>query len=601
MPRSDGGSNGSRNAEPTRRAAGRLLADITASLSRPEWLTVAVATVLGAVLRAVHQVDRAFVFDEIGTLDLLDQSYRSILTEWAPTQTQHYFLLLEKVMFELGGGSSLSLLAVPALAGILTVPATALLGGLLGAARAGVAASVLVALNPYLIQRSLIIRAYGLQIFLVIVLLCAFALWWKAPSISRGCVCALLAFFAILSHPNSFYVFLALALCCVWPFQKALLAESGSWSRRIRVALGPWWSIIVPMLGAAALTLVAYTPVFRSDQQPSWTQAVASDRIGAVSSHPVGISHVEHVWPSYFGSGYLGWPPAILLILGVGLAVRRRHQLQSLVAFLIVLLFVVSARGIDTLSPSDYTRWMSYTLPLLLLLITSGLTCLPGFRRTTTAVLGSVLLAACWIPLGLQSYQAKSRHPWNDARKAITEMVAPRPPLVMTLGLHARVNLGPADRPEYRLVNIQTHVDWERPDGPLADLREDDTILLVQAQADLNCAQPSTQYGEIHITQFEATSLEALRRSVFDCLSRTARTSWSAERSMEPIYDHLVRNGPRIQEMEHHLRFVLMLNAVEQMTPGAMHRPLARRERRARDLSRRYQERVPLLDESSTP
>lgn len=567
-----------------------LLEDLRAAFASKQWIVLGAITLAGAVLRVIHQIDRPFVFDEVGTLDLLDLSYRSILTEWGPTQTQHYFLLLEKIMFELSGGSALGLVAVPMLAGTLTIPATALLGSLLRAPQAGIAAAVFVAVNPYLIQRSLIIRAYGLQILLVVVLLCTFALWWKSRSALRGSLCAVAAFFAVLVHPNSVYVLQALGVCSLLAVARAaLLSEERDLTQRIRVAIRPWWSIALPMLAAAALTIAAYLPIFTSPQQPAWTEPASNHHVATLARAPVGISHVEHVWPSYFGNGYLGWPWILLLLLGGFLAVRRRTPLQALLLLLTIILFAVSARGIHTHSPSDYTRWMAYTLPLLFILIGSALTAWPRLARTSHAVVAALLLATTWLPSGIASYEFKSRFPWNEVRSVVTQSSGSKPPLVLALGLHARVNLGPSDRPEYELAAIRTRQEWQRSDGPIAAVEPGDRVLLVQTQVDLECGLPSTKYGEIRVTPFEVTTPEALHHAVFDCLSQTARRSWSAEESMLPIYDFLVRNAPALGKMKHHLAFVQMFGAVEQQTTGALHRPLKTRKSDARRLSRYFQ------------
>ena len=548
--------------------------------TRREWILVALATVVGAVIRLAWQLDRPFMNDEIGTLGSLGKSYGQILTEWDTTQTQHYFLLLLRVMFDLSGGHSWGLVLIPFLCGVLTVPATALLGAVVGEPRTGVFACMLAATNPYLVSRTGMIRAYPVQIFLSAVLIWLFVLWWRHRSLGRGVAVALITLLLALMHPNSVLLFVPLAISAVLIEIARLIPAEGR-DRSVADELRPWLTLVIPMAVATVATIVAYAPIFRSPQQPSWTE-LGPER-GVFGHHPLGVSLLDDIWPRYFADDYLAWPTTILFLVAVVLIIRGRSWLRAAPLLLVVLGFFLSARGVHALHPSDNTRWLSFTLPVLLLVIAYGAVQLGHVvRRPTLTWLIVAALIATWQPNVAKLFESKRMNPWNLVRNELGSHHDP--PLVIGLGHGAYINLGPPNRTDYDLVIIRSPQAWETNEH-LREISEERGIYLVHLGFDLSCeGRISSTMGRIHVTEFAAESTMELRGLLFDCLFQTATSSWSAAPEMLPVYDFLLSQGRGLGRTDFQNLFVRLRDAARAQTPLDWHRPLSKRRSNANQL-----------------
>lgn len=165
------------------------------TLSRPEWIWLAVITLLGMAIRIVYQIDRPFIADEIGTLKHIEMGYGYLLTHHETWLTMNFFLMAEKFLADLFGPTPAALTALPLLFGVAAIPLAALVARRFMEPAPCLAAALLTALNPYLIAQSLNIRSYSMLVTLSLAAILLFLHWQENPDWRSGARFALAAFF----------------------------------------------------------------------------------------------------------------------------------------------------------------------------------------------------------------------------------------------------------------------------------------------------------------------------------------------------------------------------------------------------------------------
>src|SRR5258706_10187919 len=114
--------------------------------SRERWALIAMAA-LGAAVRIAFHTGRSFGGDEVGTLFFVQKPAAYILTHFEVWLSNNYYILLEKGVNQLVGGSDWHLMAATFLAGIATIPAVAALGLKLSGRTTAVVAAFLAGLR----------------------------------------------------------------------------------------------------------------------------------------------------------------------------------------------------------------------------------------------------------------------------------------------------------------------------------------------------------------------------------------------------------------------------------------------------------------------
>ena len=138
------------------------------AIVKATYLVIAI-TVLGAVLRLYGLADESLRLDEGYLYARITSSYYGTLTHWDTQWQGVLFAVVEKLWCDIFGHSEVSLRLLPALFGILTVPALYLLGRTLFSSGAGHIAALLVAVNPCAIYFSQDARPYSLFLLLSVV------------------------------------------------------------------------------------------------------------------------------------------------------------------------------------------------------------------------------------------------------------------------------------------------------------------------------------------------------------------------------------------------------------------------------------------------
>ena len=138
------------------------------AIVKATFLVIAI-TVFGAVLRLYGLADESLRLDEGYLYARITSSYWGTLTHWDTQWQGVLFAVVEKLWCDIFGHSEVSLRLLPALFGILTVPALYLLGRTLFSSGAGHIAALLVAVNPCAIYFSQDARPYSLFLLLSVV------------------------------------------------------------------------------------------------------------------------------------------------------------------------------------------------------------------------------------------------------------------------------------------------------------------------------------------------------------------------------------------------------------------------------------------------
>jgi 4-amino-4-deoxy-L-arabinose transferase-like glycosyltransferase len=216
----------------------------TGSIMRGGGIPLLVILLVAAALRFATLDTQSFSDDELFTVWLAKMHFGDLLSTVPDTEaTPHLFYVLEWLSTRVFGSGEVGARLLPALAGLLTVPAVYAAGTIGASRRVGLAAAAFVAVNPFLIWYSQEARAYALLILLSavsLVYLLAHARWAGKAALAGW---AITAAAALATH--YFAVFLVLPEA-VW-----LLAR-GPGPMRQRL-----YAVAVPALAALALLPLA--------------------------------------------------------------------------------------------------------------------------------------------------------------------------------------------------------------------------------------------------------------------------------------------------------------------------------------------------------
>jgi 4-amino-4-deoxy-L-arabinose transferase-like glycosyltransferase len=217
--------------------------------SATPWLALGAIVVLAAVLRFATLRTQSIWFDEAATWDLVRRPFGEMLGRIPDGESNPpLFYVLEWGWTRVFGDGEAGLRSLPALAGLLTVPVAYGIGRRAGAgaARVGLAAAALVALNPLLVWFSQEARSYALATLLSAV---ALLLFQHALEDRRGRLLAGWALAAALALATHYFTAFVLAPQAVWllwrhPHRRGALAAVA--------ALGAAGVALLPLLLAQA-------------------------------------------------------------------------------------------------------------------------------------------------------------------------------------------------------------------------------------------------------------------------------------------------------------------------------------------------------------
>ncbi|HKG37639.1 MAG TPA: glycosyltransferase family 39 protein [Conexibacter sp.] len=197
------------------------------------WLALGAIVVLAALLRFATLRTQSIWFDEAATWDLVRRPFGEMLGRIPDGESNPpLFYVLEWGWTRVFGDGEAGLRSLPALAGLLTVPAAYAIGRRAagGAVRAGLAAAALVAVNPLLVWFSQEARSYALATLLSAV---ALLLFQRALEDRRGRLLAGWAITAALALATHYFTAFVLAPQMLWllwrhPHRRGALVAVGA-------------------------------------------------------------------------------------------------------------------------------------------------------------------------------------------------------------------------------------------------------------------------------------------------------------------------------------------------------------------------------------
>ena len=378
-------------------------------LSGKERLALGAISLCAFMLFAALQYDRVFTGDEVGTLNYLKESPSFLLTHFRMHLSMNYFILIEKGVAWLCGATDWRLTLLPLAAAVAIIPLTASLAlKFTGSTRTALIAASLAAFNPYLIMFAPMIRAYSLLVALSLLAINEFLHWYWQRDWWSGGRCAAAVFLLLLIHLNGVYTVAFLVLLL------AVETVSLGWSGG-RKFLWESKTLWIPLAGAALLTLLAYWRLF--------PDIAKVNRLWGTDTPPTSMRYLPHVFSWYMGVGYAASLSALFLLAGSWSAAREKRALLLLCGGIILGPVLMSLQGVsvDSVDSSNYSRYLIFSLPWLLILMAEGIDWLARHvrirRGASVAAWGlTALIVLCWTP-GVQAQFLKKKQ-WPYASLA---------------------------------------------------------------------------------------------------------------------------------------------------------------------------------------
>jgi 4-amino-4-deoxy-L-arabinose transferase-like glycosyltransferase len=307
------------------------------------------------------------------------------------TNPPFYFLLLHGWR-ALVGESVFLLRYLGILLATLAVPLIYLLGRLPGGAAPGLVAALLLAVSPFHVWQSQVLRNYGLLLTFNLFSVYGLGRYLLAGRQSRWLILWLAgALLGIYTHFFGFFVF-AFGLAAL-----GLAIMTDVRGRRLLQSRRFW--LLVALFGLLALPVIqlAWSRFQAGQQIDFFPVALAAVLRHAASAFAVGMSPtLEHPW-------WLWLPGVVLAGLGLIGARRRRTAFWLLVGYLTVPLGLMLL--VSLVNPLyNGTRHLLIGLPPFLLLAAWGIAGLRRWARVLAWSLGGVLLAVQLASLWSQYY-----------------------------------------------------------------------------------------------------------------------------------------------------------------------------------------------------
>jgi hypothetical protein len=479
-------------------------------LSRPERVALGAICLCTLALLAALQHGRVFFGDEISTLNYLKKSPGYILTHFATGLSMNYFILVEKGVAWLCGGTDWRLTLLPMAAAVAIIPLTALLAlKFTGSTRTALIAACLAAFNPYLLMWGPMIRAYSLLVALSLLTINEFFHWYRQRDWRSGARCAGVVLLLLLAHLNGAYtvafILLLLAAETVsagWPRGRKFLWESRT--------------LWIPLAGAAVVVGAAYWRLLPDIQKVN--------KEWGTDTPPTSMGYLPQVFATYMGIGYATWLAVLLLLSGCWSAAREKRALLLLCGAIMVAPILMSLQGVSVPSWAS-ARYLIFALPWLLILMAEGIDRFARHIRMprVAAVVSWVVTALvvfCWTPYVRAQFVAKKQWPYARVAKFLQSHMQTRD--VIVAGWRMGFTLGQFfDHPEDRIMlpNICLNKIAKRLDAPLKR-----RVFYVTAPPMLKGRNAFVrQFGQIEVTMYKGkTARELLQEWREDLLNRTA-------------------------------------------------------------------------------
>ena len=373
------------------------------SFSRTEIFYLLLLIVGGTITRFFYHYNRPFVGDEVATLIQIKKSAVYILTHFEAWLTMNYFILSEKFLLKIAFGNQLSLIILPEIAGIATIPLTATLTKMFASKKTALVAAALVAFNPYLISYSGIIRSYSLLAAISLLTIILFFNWYSNRTYKNGIYLALACYVLMLSHLNGAYT-----LAFIFS-----LAGIELFYVLIKRGKNNLLTLLIPVSVSMAITIISYIAL---------AKAISLWGIPWHDVPPTSISYVFFAFSSYFGVGFYGWASAFLMFSAIFLTIRvKNNPLMILLPFIPLTILLISVQGISHF-PEAYSRFLIFLVPVCAIFIAEGIVYLSAIipvKNNIAITIFTLLVVSTWVPNFLHGYKTKIYQPWGQVAEFI--------------------------------------------------------------------------------------------------------------------------------------------------------------------------------------
>ena len=349
--------------------------------------------IIGLSLRLFFMHGRHFVDDELGTLLWMKKDYHFLLTHFASHWlTMNFYIAFLKLINQFGNGKAWVLVAPSLIGGMALIPIIYQLGLKVGAHKeTALIASFLVAVNPFLIRYSVIIRSYSMLLAFAACALLLFFIWQKNKTWTNGVLFGVSLFLAFMMHANTLYhaVFIGiLFFCTVYQKDKKNI------------------TIILPTIIAAIATIYFYFPLL--DQIIVYKQKFSQPS-------PAPIDYLPELTWRFWGGGFYEVPSLILLGFGLWFSLKKNDSRLSLLLLgIITPLFLSSMAGV---SVAKYAmgRFLITTLPIIILFIAEAVQTISLHLKYSRffMVFLTFSIFLTWLPRTSQVFNRQKVRPWH--------------------------------------------------------------------------------------------------------------------------------------------------------------------------------------------
>ena len=372
---------------------------------REIWL-IAVIMLIGGLIRFVFHYNRDFQGDEVGTLQCLSNTIPDLLSSFEAWCTMNYFILLEKLVFNVFHGSLKSLMLIPMIAGITSLPLSYILAKRFLDYNSAVLVTILMALNPYLILYSGIIRSYSLLLMLSLIVFICFFIWLDKKTFRNGILLSISIYFMILVHPNGLFILISIAIFLL--FKLLLIREK-------YILVKSYLTFIVPLMFSGLFLFFSYLNIIPE-------MIVEGEKVH--TNPPNGITFGSEIIKHYFAAGFFGWVSLFLIVFGTYMIIANKHKLLRILPFIFIPFLLISAQGVDHY-PWTYARFLIFILPFLIFTISYSIIYISSLHNSKWKkpinYFIVVVLLATW-GNNLYAFHDKYKtHKWSELSKKINK------------------------------------------------------------------------------------------------------------------------------------------------------------------------------------
>lgn len=461
-------------------------------------LLLFIIIIAGLVLRLFFMHNRYFSGDELGTLLWIKRDYQFLLTNFnSHWLTMNFYIIFIKLINHLSHGRAWALIAPSLISGIALIPIVYCLSLKVSAHRENaLIAALLIAVNPFLIKYSVIIRSYSMMLFFATAALLIFIIWQRHKTWLNGIIFGGSLFLACLMHANALYhaVFIG-ALFFLIVDQKD--------KRNI--------TIVLPTIIAAIATIYLYYPIL--GQILVYKQKFSQPP-------PAPINYLPELTRCFWGGGFYGVPSLILFGAGLWTSIKKGNNLLSLLALGIFIPIFLSSMAAVSVCKYAMGRFLITILPIIFLFIAEAISSISTHVKYThtCAALLSIIILFTWLPHSKQVFNRQKVKPWPKVIHFLNKNLKINN-FVIPLARSSRFNIGFLSLPER--VDSKKLIKIDQFFGKTSKHPQSLKVMVV-SDIPINGKRPLLKAGVLRIFSYTG-SCRIIARSILMDIKNTLR------------------------------------------------------------------------------